>query len=85
MAGLKGFWPIPPKVILATPMDTSAPMNTTHHGVVLGKFIASKRPVTTADKSPMVLGALSIYLVMAHSSNTPEGTLTARINNSLQP
>ena len=33
-AGFQIFWPIPPKVILATPIATTAPMNTTHQGVV---------------------------------------------------
>ena len=39
----------------------------------------------TAERSPIVEGFLSIYLVMAHSSSTQEATLTAITSISLQP
>ena len=33
-AGFQMFWPSPPKVILAMPMATTAPITSTHQGVV---------------------------------------------------
>ena len=85
MAGLKTFWPMPPKDSLATQMETKAPMNTIQRGIADGRFIASSRPVTTAERSPMVEGFFSIHLVTAHSSSTQEATLTARTSSSAQP
>ena len=85
MAGLKTFWPMPPKGSLATQMATTAPMNTIHRGIADGRFIASRSPVTTADRSPTVDGFFSIHLVTAHSSSTHEATLTSRTSSSAQP
>ena len=85
MAGLKMFCPMPPKVILATAMATTAPMNTTHRGQVGGRFMASRIPVTMADRSPVVEAFLRRYLVIAHSSTTQEATLNAIMAISLSP
>ena len=85
MAGLKTFWPMPPKGSLATQIQTTAPMNTIHRGIEDGRFIASSRPVTTADRSPTVEGRFSIQRVTAHSSSTQEATLTSRTSSSAQP
>ena len=49
-AGLNGLWPKPPKVILATPIATAAPMTIIHHGIFDGKLKANRTPVTTADR-----------------------------------
>ena len=79
------FWPRPPKVILATPMATTAPMNTTHQGVVYGRFRPRRIPVTTAERSHKVEGFFSRKRVMAHSSRRQEHTLTAITRISFQP
>ena len=84
-AGLKTFCPSPPKDIFATPIATTAPMKTTHHGVVEGRFSASNIPVTAAEKSPMVEGFFSRYLVMRYSINMQDKTLTARTSSSPRP
>ena len=39
----------------------------------------------TAERSPIVEGFRSMYLVMAHSSSTHEATLTAITRISLHP
>ena len=49
-AGLKGLRPRPPKVILATPIATSDPITTIHHGIDDGRLNASSRPVTAAER-----------------------------------
>ena len=83
MAGLKTFWPMPPKGSLATQIQTTAPMNTIHRGIEDGRFIASSRPVTTADRSPTVEGRFNIQRVTAHSSSTQEATLTSRTSRCI--
>ena len=85
IAGLNTFCPRPPKVSLATQMAKAAPMKTTHQGVVAGRFIASRRPVTTAEKSPTVEVFFSRYRVIRYSSNTQEATLTPSTSSSPQP
>ena len=85
MAGLKRFCPRPPKVIFTTPIENTAPIRTTHHGVDTGRFIARRRPVTTAERSAMVEGLFIIYLVTAHSVRTQAPVLTARTRSSAQP
>ena len=85
MAGLKTFWPMPPKGSLATQMATTAPMNTIQRGIADGRFSASSRPVTTADRSPTVEGRFISHRVTAHSSSTQEAMLTRITTSSAQP
>ncbi len=84
-AGLKRFCPRPPKVIFATPMATTAPMSTIHHGDVAGRFSASRTPVTAADQSQTVFFPLRRNLVMRYSRSMQETTLTPRIISSDHP
>ena len=79
------FCPIPPKVIFTTPMENRAPISTTHQGVVTGRFMASNRPVTAAERSEIVDGLLSSHLVTAHSTRTQEAMLTASTRSSAHP
>ena len=75
-AGLKMFWPKPPKVILPTPMAKRAPMMMIHTGRFDGRFMPSRMPVRAAEPSRMVLRSERIMnLLMAHSKNTQAATL----------
>ena len=85
MAGLNMFCPRPPKDILAMPMATTAPMTTTHQGVLQGRFIASSRPVTSAEEPLNSSGRFIRNFAMSHSRPTQATALTARTSNSDQP
>ena len=76
IAGLKTFCPIPPKVIFATAIANKAPISTTHQGVEEGRFSASSKPVTIADKSPIEDFFLSRYFDIMYSAKTQEIILT---------
>mgnify|MGYP003321456502 CR=1 FL=1 len=84
-AGFMKFCPNPPKDIFTTPIANRAPMKTTHQGVVTGRFIASRSPVTTAADSQKRPCLLKRYFVMAHSTSTQESTLTPRTSSSAHP
>ena len=53
-AGLKGFCPSPPKVILPTPMAMRAPMIIIHTGKLPGRLNPNRIPVRTALPSQTV-------------------------------
>ncbi|MPM70384.1 hypothetical protein SDC9_117339 [bioreactor metagenome] len=75
-AGLTKFCPMPPKNCLTTTMATTPPKATIHSGMVTGTLNASRIPVTTALKSPMVFVRF-IVLRQSHSDRTQEATETA--------
>ena len=54
MAGLTRFLPMPPKKPLTTTMANTPPRAHCHRGTLVLRFSASRRPVTTADRSPTV-------------------------------
>jgi len=66
-AGLKGFFPRPPKDIFPMPMDIKAPISNIQIGRLLGTLKASNIPVTRADPSFMVTGPLIRYFWISHS------------------
>ena len=72
-AGLKGFWPRPPKNSLATTMAMKAPRTAIQMGVEGGRTRARRRPVTTAEKSPM-LRACFVTSLKSHSERTEAAT-----------
>ena len=84
-AGLKGFLPRPPKVILPTPIDTSAPTATIHSGMDEGKLKASSIPVTTADQLLTVSGPRSRKRCIRYSNTTQQATDVHVTNNTLNP
>ena len=55
IAGLTKLLPSPPNICLTTTMAKAAPITTMYGGSDTGRFIARRRPVTTADRSPIVL------------------------------
>jgi hypothetical protein len=59
-AGLKILKPRPPKSCLAITMANTDPMHTIHTGACGGTFMASRRPVSTADPSAAVILFLMI-------------------------
>ena len=85
MAGLKGFLPSPPKVILAMAMATKAPMTTIHQGIVEGRLKASSTPVTTADQLEIVSGPRTRKRWMRNSKATHEATESAVTRSTSRP
>ena len=83
-AGLKGLQPKPPKVILPTPIATTAPISTIHHGIPTGRLKANNIPVTIAERSPMVVRR-PIIRPKRNSNNTQPATATPVTSNTLQP
>ena len=77
MAGLKIFWPRPPKDILTTPIENTAPTAMSHHGEFGGRFNAKSTPVTAADKSETVLLRFIRNFVISHSVKTQASTPTS--------
>ena len=78
-AGLKGFCPRPPNVILPTPIATSAPMMMIHIGRLLGRFMPRSRPVRAAEPSHTVQRVVfRRNLAIAHSKSTHATTLVAQ-------
>jgi len=70
-AGFKGFAPNPPKNSFATTMAKAAPSATIQSGVPGGRTSASRNPLTTAEKSPIVVLAL-ISFRNRNSDNTAD-------------
>ena len=85
IAGLNRFWPRPPNDILTTPIANRAPANTIHQGVVEGRFMASRRPVTSADQPLNISGFFMRYLAMSHSRPMQKTALSASTISSDQP
>ncbi len=77
-AGLNMLQPSPPKAILATPMAITEPATAIHHGSEEGRLSASRTPVTTAERSPMLFGRLSIQRLTEYSIATHAATDTRR-------
>ena len=71
-AGFMKFCPKPPNSILTITIANTLPKTACQMGSVWGRFNASKRPVTTALKSLMVL-----FLWMSFSKTHSEATHTA--------
>ena len=65
-------------------MAKTAPISTTHQGVVYGRFSASSRPVTPAA-SGQSKGRFISHLQIAHSSSTQDTMLTASTSSIDQP
>ena len=75
-AGLKRFCPSPPKVILAMPIATIEPITITHQGAAAGRLRASRRPVTAAEQSQIVILLLSRNFSIRYSTKMQERTPT---------
>ena len=74
------------KVGMGYTIATKAPIATTHNeSLVAGIFIANNRPVTTADRLPMVEGPLIRYFWIRYSNSTQLSTDTAVTSNVVQP
>ena len=56
MAGFAKLWPRPPNICFAMTTATKLPRMAIHRGIVEGRLNASRMPVTTADRSLMVIG-----------------------------
>ena len=54
MAGLKMFWPSPPKTCLPITIANPAPTTPIHHGAQGGSVMAISHPVSNADPSSKV-------------------------------
>ena len=59
-AGLTKLLPIPPNTIFTTIIENTPPNIHIHHGSDACTLNASNKPVTTAEKSPMVLFCFDI-------------------------
>jgi hypothetical protein len=75
-AGLKGFFPSPPKDILATPIDIIAPTINIHIGRLVGTLNAKSTPVIIAEPSEIVGSPFKIYFCINHSNKRQEATDT---------
>ena len=62
MAGFAKFWPMPPKRFFTITMANREPTTAIQIGKVEGRLKASRMPVTTALRSPMVWGFLQAIL-----------------------
>ena len=60
-AGFIKLHPIPPKICFTNTMATIEPIHATPRGVLIGRFKASKTPVTIALKSFMVISFFVIF------------------------
>ena len=72
-AGLNGFMPSPPNACFATPMANTEPTAAIQSGIPAGRFSASSRPVSTAERSPMVL---SRFIAMRHNASVTSAAET---------
>ena len=85
-AGLKGFLPNPPKVILPTPIATRAPMATIHIiSAVAGTLKASSRPVTMAEPSHTVEGTFMMNFSISHWNRQQQATDTMLMSKAFRP
>ncbi len=83
-AGLTKLSPRPPKSCLTSRMATALPMTIIHQGAVEGRFSPSSTPVTTAERSPAVMGFLSISS-QSSSKITQLEVLIIRTRAAFQP
>ena len=83
-AGFIKFWPSPPKSIFTTIMANAPPKTACHQGSVCGRFSASRRPVTTALRSPTVLFLCTIFSKI-HSDATQLAIVTRIRISALYP
>lgn len=83
-AGFIKFWPSPPKSIFTTSMANIPPTAPIHQGTLTGRFSASSRPVTTAERSPMVFFLLVIFS-NTNSVSTVDAIVMATISSALIP
>ena len=63
MAGFAKFLPIPPNSPLTTTMANTLPKAACHKGMETGRFKASKRPVTQAERSPT---KTFVFIIFCH-------------------
>ena len=75
---------MPPYSCLTMTMAKNAPTTTIQNGIEAGRQKASKIPVTTADRSPMVSG-LCTSLRYKNSNATQEQTLTSVTKSARSP
>ena len=68
-AGLRKFLPIPPKSCFTTTIATNAPTTGISGDTPEGRFMASRSPVTAAERSETVLFLLRSFCT-PHSKNT---------------
>jgi hypothetical protein len=77
-AGLKTFWPRPPKMTLPKPMATAPPTNAIHSGKPGGRISPSSRPVMMAEPSRSELRgpvSRSVTSAPATAANTTSSAL----------
>ena len=65
-AGLNGFIPSPPNTCFAMAMAKIEPTTAIHSGIPAGRFSARRRPVSTAERSPIVF---SRFIAMRQSAS----------------
>ena len=81
---MNGFEPIPPNIAFPIRIPENAPTTTIHHGEEGGKVIASKSPVTEADRSFKDGFFLKIKFPTT-SAATEETTETTTTSKTLAP
>lgn len=72
-AGLRKFFPMPPKSCFTTTMAKNAPTTGIQYDTAEGRLRPSSKPVTTAERSPTVQGRCSIRRTR-YSNSTDDAT-----------
>ena len=84
MAGLAKFLPSPPKSCFTNTMAMKEPKMACQMGIPTFRLNDRIRPVTAADRSPMVFGFLQIFS-KPHSKNRQDATQTASTTRARGP
>ena len=83
-AGFRKLWPMPPNSCLTTMMAKALPISGIHSGTLAGRFRASSRPVTAADRSATRMGLWPSFC-HKNSESTAAATLIRMISTALMP
>ena len=83
-AGLAKLYPRPPNSCLVMTMATNAPTTAIHSGILTGMLSARMMPVTTAERSPAVLGLCS-STSYRYSNATQAKAVTATSSSARRP
>ena len=89
-AGLNGFIPSPPKTCFATKIAKTEPTTAIQSGMPAGRLRARRSPVTTAERSPIVLSRfirmrqtasvtmqVDTHVAIVHTAGIPKNQMPA--------
>ena len=83
-AGFRKLWPMPPNSCLTMMIANTLPISGIHSGTLAGRFSASSRPVTAAERSEIRMGLWASFC-QTNSESTAAATLTKMISTALMP